>query len=172
MGLIFAGLILAGLILAWYWRNIDIHVIRMHQVNLILIKAEYIKEGVTLNPQTHCNPPWTRWGERDKTNTAVHHHTFPWFSNMGATRRSVIQFRYLHMRTPIHAKDLLWIIFATWSSCAAHSTKATRTVREALLQQSLAGNNVTGQGNGLQDQCSGLGTYTCVHPSMQKTCSE
>ena len=27
----------------------------------------------------------------------------------------------------------------TWSSCAAHSTKATRTVREALLQQSLAG---------------------------------
>ena len=28
----------------------------------------------------------------------------------------------------------------TWSSCAAHSTKATRTVREALLQQSMAGN--------------------------------
>ena len=28
----------------------------------------------------------------------------------------------------------------TWSSCAAHSTKATRTVRETLLQQSLAGN--------------------------------
>ena len=28
----------------------------------------------------------------------------------------------------------------TWSSCAAHSTKVTRTVREALLQQSLAGN--------------------------------
>jgi len=28
----------------------------------------------------------------------------------------------------------------TWSSSAAHSTKATRTVREALLQQSLAGN--------------------------------
>ena len=28
----------------------------------------------------------------------------------------------------------------TWSSCAAHSTNANRTVREALLQQSLAGN--------------------------------
>ena len=28
----------------------------------------------------------------------------------------------------------------TWSSCAALSTKATRTFREALLQQSLAGN--------------------------------
>ena len=35
---------------------------------------------------------------------------------------------------------ILTITLVTWSSCAAHSTNATRTVREAPLQKSLAGN--------------------------------
>ena len=44
----------------------------------------------------------------------------------------------------------------TWSSCAAHSTKATRTVREALLQQSLAGDKCCRAGERITElDCQG-----------------